>query len=284
MPIISPLNVRAADSQNHSVSILNGINGYLKETDQAQLALAVNVDIPAAPEFIGWNALMSDLYANWGVDHQFTGHKLMVRLGFIRGDFDVYTQNYKAVPVVSIYDVSENLLYGYLRVGPSKNYVGGTLDVRMEFNGQTVEILNYKNTSERVTIQYSDLLAKWTAYASNNCSNYLSKKYCIVPQYLWDGAHHYGFVVTANTPLYYTTNLPQDFVELYKEEAGNTNYKPIGYSLALRLAFVLSPDQKNIWEIRPMTPEEIGEAMLERSRNHVIHSDSSVPATPGIKL
>lgn len=282
MPATSPLSAYAADSQNHADSILSEMSGYLTETGQESLSVADSAAVPIAPEFIGWNVTWVDLYENWGVDHQFAGHKLTVKLGFVRGVFDAYTQTYKAEPVIKLIDSSDNLTYPYLRVGPSKNYIGGSLDVRIEFNGQTVDILNYKNTAERVKIPYADLLAKWTAYASRNCSNHLGKKYCLVPQYLWDGARRYGFVATANTPLYYTTNLPQDYVELYKEEAGTINYKPIAYSLALRLAFVLSPDQRDIWEIRVMTPEEIGEAMLERSKTRTILCDNLLPTT-GVK-
>ncbi|HAH31129.1 MAG TPA: hypothetical protein DCL44_02325 [Elusimicrobia bacterium] len=275
--------VSAADFQNQSGSMLNEIKTYLKGTGQEAISLAANTEVPVAPEFVGWDATGDNLLINGGVSRQFSGHTLVAKLGFIRGNFDSYTQTYKTETVVTVYDWTANIICPYYSVGQNMKSVFGDLEVQVIFNGQTVEIQNNKNTSEQATIQYSDLVASWTSYASGNCSTHLGTKYCLVPQYLWNGVHRFGFVATTNTPLYYTTNLPQDFIELYKQEPSNINYKPIAYSLALRLAFILSPDQKNSWQIRPMTSEEVGEAMLNRARTYAISSGNLQTTIPDVK-
>ena len=281
MPGVS--NVNAADFQRQSDLIVNNLNGYLKGTDQGALALAVGTEAPAAPEIISWNATLDELHLNGGLNYQFAGHALTVKLGFIRGNFDAYTQTYITAPIITVDDTTAGLITSAIGVGISLNPVFKDLNPQITFNGQTVEIQNNKNSSEHITISLGDLLSEWTSYAVNKCSNHLGKKYCLVPQSFWDGAFHYGFIATMNTPLYYTTNLPQDFVELYKKESGNISYKPIAYSLANRLAFVLSQDQKNIWQVRPMTSEEIGEAMVDRSKNRATPSGSLLPTTAKAK-
>lgn len=94
-------------------------------------------------------------------------------------------------------------------------------------------------------------------YASRFAKEIDGKKYYLVPQTLWSGnAYLHGFVVTADTPLYYTTGFPQDYVELYKEESGVPSYKPAAYSLALHLAFKLISGSNNVWEVKEMTEAE----------------------------
>jgi len=274
MPAMSSMKAHAADSQNNFNSALNGITNY--ETGQEILPVPSVGVLAYGPNVANWDGWREES-GGW-TDQLFAGHHLAVRLGFIRGDFDAYTQTYKAEPVIKLEDSSEKLIYSYLRVGPGRNYTGGSLNISVEFNKQTVHIRNNKNPSEQATIQYSDLLAKWASFASDLCSDYLGKKYCFFSQSLfWDGVWRYGFVATTDTPLYYTTNLPQDFIELFKKEKGDTSLKPIAYSLALRLAFVLDPRQEYAWKIREMTSEEIVEAMLERSSVRAIPSSSLLP-------
>ena len=274
---VHPVNIHASDSQTYASSILG--NSYLTETYNKSLPIIGSAKVPDTPEFIGWNGTWRDLYVDWGVDRQFLGHKLTVKLGFIRGDFDSYTQTYKAEPVVTILDNSienSNVICSYLARGASanRNWTNaiGPISITISFNGQAVTISNSANPTEQITVSYSELLAQWTGFASRNARTIFGTKYYVVPQSLWVGGHRNGFVVTTNSPLYYTTGLPQDFIELYKQENStvNPNYKPVAYSLALRLAFVLLPDQKNTWEIRPMTPEEVGEAILEGARTSVM--------------
>lgn len=222
-----------------------------------------DVKVTTAPEQVGWTD-WEDIYFNGGVKIKFVGQDLLVKAGFIRGVYDSYTKTYKAEPVVFLQ--TESIITSYLRSGQSEHYNLGTGSVTAAFTEESVKISNYAKASEQVTISYSDLLAKWVTYASTHCAKHLDKRYCLVPQILRNGSYkQYGWVATENTPLYYTTSMPQDYVDLYKQVPPNnvTQYRPIVYSLPLRLAFVLSTSQPNIWEIRQMTAEEIGEAMLE---------------------
>lgn len=268
---VTPTAALAGDSLDFAIDIAS-----LLKTSGQDISLSVDTSkIPPPQTFIGWNTSWQDLLITGAMEQQFAGHRLAIRLGFIRGNFDTYTQTYKAEPVAFLYDLTDDLLYPYLRAGSEKNFQGGTLDVWIKFSGKTVEIRNNKNVAEQTAFQFSDLLAKWTTFASPYCSTYFDAKYCLVPQRLWDGMNHYGYVTSTSFPLYHTTNLPQDYVELYKEENGNTNFKPIAYSLPIRFAFVLSPDQKYLWGLRTMTAAEVGDAMIDRSKPQASANNST---------
>jgi len=281
------------NSQNTTELPLDDIRTYLTETGQKGFSFDSEMKVPAVPEYLDWRS-WEDLYRKGGVDVQFQGRKLMLKLGFIRGSFDSYTQTYKAEPVITLLvNESELVMFPYLRYGQSARYVwtntAGTLNVAIEFLGQTVRISNNANPSEQVTASYSDLLTTWVDFASNYCSEHLAKKYCIVPQRLWNGSlYQLGWVVTENTPLYYTTAMPQDYVELFLQESTapefKKSYKPISYSLPLRLTFVLSTFQTDVWGIRQMTAEEAGNEMVAGYKNHKYPSIFPSLSLPGIEV
>lgn len=279
--------------QNITELPLDDIRAYLMETGQKGFSFDSEVKVPAVPEYLDWRS-WEDLYGKGGVDAQLQGRKLKVKPGFIRGSFDSYTQTYKAEPVISLLvNESELAMFPYLRSGQSAHYVWtnsvGTLNVTIEFLGQTVKISNNANTSEQVTVLYSDLLTTWVDFASSYCSEHLAKKYCIVPQRLWNGSlYKLGWVVTENTPLYYTTAMPQDYVELFLQESiapdFKKSYKPISYSLPLRLTFILSTLQTDVWGVRQMTAEEAGNEMVAEYKNHKYPSIISSLSVPGIEV
>lgn len=272
---------------------MEDIRSYLTETEQKGYSFDSDIKVPAVTEFLYWRS-WEDLYRKGGVDVQFQGRKLMVKLGFIRGSFDSYTQTYKAEPVINLFvNESESAMFPYLRSGQSARYVWtntvGTLNITIEFLGQAVKISNNANTSEQVIVSYSGLLTTWADSASSYCSGHLAKNYCIVPQRLWNGSlYNLGWVVTENTPLYFTTAMPQDYVELFLQEPTapefKKSYKPISYSLPLRLTFVLSPSQADVWEIRQMTAEEAGNEMVAGYKNHKYPSIFTSLSVPGIEV
>jgi hypothetical protein len=255
----------AVNFQERYNSALSEISQYLEDTGQDDRTLDVSTNAPATPEYIAFNATYSEFLVNGGIKRKFSGHSLYVKLLFQHGGYDSYTQTYKAIPALVVNDDTAGLISRIVTIGTNTNVTFKNLSLHIEFGNQTVVFNNNNISTETVTLQYSDLSSAWAANAVSYCATHLGAKYCLVPQQYWDGSYHYGLVVTANTPLYYTTNFPQDFVELYKKESENLSYKPVVYSLPVKIAFVLSQDQKNIWQVRPMTPDEVGEAMVERA-------------------
>ncbi|MHB0997251.1 MAG: hypothetical protein ACYC2I_12850 [Elusimicrobiales bacterium] len=283
--VARPFSAFATDTQERYGSAFSDLNLYLSNTGQNVLPDAARVDVPLAPEYIGFSDDVTETLNNGAVMRQIGGHTIYVKALFLRGNYDAYTQTYKSVPAVSIHDATASLMAQVLLSGQSNNFSFKGLNLYVEFKDKTVTLKNNSLASESAALQYGDLLSSWAANAARHCAMHLSAKYCFVPQHHWDGAaHHYGLVVSSNTPLYYTTGLPQDFVELYKTENGDLNFKPIAFSLPLRSAFVLSTTQKFLWEFRPMTPDEVGEAMVNREKqfpNTSIHLMSTV--SPDLK-
>lgn len=262
-----PSEVHAIDVRERYNSAFSEVESYLKDTGQGVLPAAASVDAPLAPEYIGFNVDGNEALNNGAISCQLGGHTIYAKFLFLRGNYDPYTQTYKSVPAVSVHDATAALVAPVVLSGQGFSFTFKDLSFYVGFKGKAVTLRNNNVSAESVTLQYEDLLSAWAANAAKHCGLHLTGKYCLVPQYYWDGAaNHYGFVSSANTPLYYTTGLPQDFVELYKTENGETSFKPIAFSLPLRSAFVLSPDQKYIWEFRPMTAEEVGEAMVNRTK------------------
>ena len=244
--------------------------------DNLQPYLEAGIPVRAAPEFVNWENLADPYNLKAGIDVQFLGQRTTVTLGFIRGSFDAYTQTFKTEPVISLHVNGNTNTSPYVRPGQAlDSYWSGTgwdSHLITKFDGNYVTISNFKNPSEMAFVYLSDLREKWKIGASRYCSKHLNKKYCLVPQNLWNDSreHQSGFVITENTPLYYTTSMPQDYVDLFKQRPPDYafNFKPIAYSLALRLTFVLSDPVMQVWQIRQMTAEEAADVMLDESKSH----------------
>lgn len=278
-------SIRATAFEEHVELILSEVNEF-----KTRSAPASNEIIPLVPNpsiFVKWGATWDDLYKDWGVELQLLEHTLTIKLGFMSGTYDSYTQTYKAQPVVYVTHRYSGgfTMTNYLVSGAAQHFTwtnpAGTLDINAVFDGKTVTVSDYANASNKVQVTYLVLLEKWREYAeTGNYFHYLGNKYYIVPQSTWQGdGFHFGYVISGNSPQYYTTGFPQGYVELYKESGNATTYLPVAYSLATRLAFVLSPTQKKTWEVRQMTAEEVGEAMVNRTNNHTPSSGSSASGT-----
>ena len=222
-------------------------------------------------EIIKWNATWRDIYKGGAVNVKFLGHKLILKAAFLKGRFDSYTQTYKTIPAVIVMDKKhDNNVSACLPVpiGKEKKITFITDDkitIKVKFHDSDIEITNADNPNQKVVVLYKDVLSKWLKFAKKNKYSILDKTYYFVPQRIWlDGVHHSGFVISTNNPLYPMTGLPQDFVELYKTAKFPTTheYKPAGFSLAVRFVFVLSDTKKKTWRIREMTVDEIGHEML----------------------
>lgn len=227
--------------------------------------------IGKATDFVFWTASWDDLNASCEKKFMFYGSNLAVKLGFVRGAFDSYSQTYKAEPVVALRNIDTDLVYPFIRVGQRVNNGWNTASfagrVFVEFQPQSVIITDYYDSSKTLTVPYAELLRKWETHAAAFCSWHFGKKYCLVPQRFWDGAYHQnGFILSEGAPLFSATSRPQDYVGLFRQEPTTyvPNYRQTVYSLALRMAFILSPNLQDTWELRPMTSAEVGEAMVDR--------------------
>ncbi len=214
--ILKTSTAYAVDFQDRYNSTLAEINTFLGDTGQERLSVSASTDVPATPEYVGFNATVGEMLVNGGINRQIGGHALYVKLLFLRGSYDSYTQTYKTILALSVEDTTADLMGRLIPIGSNQDFGFGNLNLHVEFAGQTALLRNNNVSTETVTLQYSDLSSTWASNASAYCAAHLSGTYCFIPQYYWDGISHYGYVVSANTPLYYTTNFPQDFVELYK--------------------------------------------------------------------
>lgn len=251
----------AEETKAHVSPILAEVASYLKNSNQT---VAEEVKSPPTPVYTGWNLAWADEYVNWGVDRQFLGHKLTTKIGFVRGKYDPFAKTYKAEPVVSILDTSIPNYFTILpymvagqKAAQSWTNNVGSIAVDIEVKNQQVKISDSVRPTEQIAIPFSDMLAQWTDFAARYSLVVSGKKYYVVPQTLWGNNTYYrGFVVTEGAPLFYTTNFPQDYVEVSREKDGQISYTPRAYSLPLQLTFELSTTQKNTWEIREMTEAE----------------------------
>jgi len=275
-------NTYASDSQRDFYSSLAGIVSDIRKDELVELPAPNRESVKVSTDSVDWDWWVEDLtVAGWN-DFVLDGHKLSVRVRFINGGFDQYAKTYKAAPVIQLKDFDKGLTYPYVRVGERRTFVGEKLDVGLEFNKPTIIIRNHLNPTEQKTLQYSELLKAWNELALRTCSDRLGRKICLYSQTMWDGtAWRYGFVVTEDAPLYYTTNLPQEYVELYKFEGGEWIYKPTAFSPATRLAFIYAPNVIKSWRIREMTDEELGEVIVgDRSLEDVLQSNSARTVIP----
>lgn len=157
-----------------------------------------------------------------------------------------------------------------IRLGKSAFFTYSDFSLYIVFDDNMLINVNDANNNYQLiaSVSFKKLIEEWIKYADNPFYyNYVdNKKVYFVPQEVWqDGWWRRGFVVTENEPLNYATNLPQDFVELYRYKNDWFEYKPVVYSVAVSLKFVLSSD-KNRWNVNKMTPEEIENEVINSRR------------------
>jgi len=241
--------------------MLSDIGIYLEGTD---ISVIGEIKSPPTPVYTGWNVSWADEFINWGVDKQLLGHKLATKIGFVRGKYDAFAKTYKAEPVITVLDTSipnSFTILPYMGNGQkiNQNWTNdvGAISVNIEIKNQQVTISNPAQPGEKILVPYGEMVSQWSNFASRYALLVSGKRYYAIPQTIWGNNTYYsGFVVTEDAPLFYTTNLPQDYVEVFRKKDGETTYAPKAYSLPLHLTFELSTTQKNTWEVHAMTEAE----------------------------
>lgn len=192
------------------------------------------------------------------------GSTLALKLVYFRGQYDPFAKTFKAQPsyiLSDVTDVHNTVTYWRVRpingepqaftFGPKKE-----LSIRFDKNVFTILIRdNGSNFSEALKISYQELRQLWEGAAWAFIYDFSGKSYCFAPQLTWDGTvTRTGFVLSQDSPYYYTSSMPIDYVELSREQDGLTTYAPTGYSIPMELAFDYLP--AGFWNARKMTARE----------------------------
>lgn len=197
--------------------------------------------------------------------------KYSLRVLFSRGVYDPYVKNFKAQALLMLEDSDNNNWPCFpfdaafdndfiLNEGPHDH-----INVFRQGNTLTVSGCdeNVKCT-ELASVPVKSLYLDWQARTGKTVLNVEEKTFFAAPQGMWDGERwSYGYVLSENFVAQPTTGMPQDFVELFRDNTdGLHDLRPKAYSLALGLAFELSGNDGGTlsWTVRPMLESELQEA------------------------
>lgn len=238
----------------------------------------------------------SELYFYGGVSFEYKGSTISVKMGFKKGHYEPYVKNYKTKPVLIVAEVtgiviSSDSIVRFPMVmdilssdGENKaTYIlwkdGRYQNLEFKFNkyGSTVEVFTTDETTDKreplLDLRLSILLQAWAENAKRYAMPYDDKIIYVVQQLLpWERYDAiagpkdiFGWVLSESSPLYHTTGLPLDFVELYRCSSISTDmceYKPITYSIPLGIALEKS-ELGPSWNMRDMTKDELKAAINE---------------------
>lgn len=223
-----------------------------------------------------------DLCVNGGVTFQFRNYKYALKLGFRKGKYDNYVKNYKTSRVLLLTDMTYYsskatldelfpMLVDIVDTTGSTSFERflGTDEglVIKKFSSYLDMIYVNKTTGEEelvLSVKLSELAKNWAADAERYALKYNGRKIYAVPQVLpeySETGNPFGFVVSEGSPLYHTTGLPLDFVEVYRYnfDTDLTLYKPVAYSIPMSIAFEKKDDGD--WDIRDINSQELTDVL-----------------------
>ena len=227
----------------------------------------VPVSAPVETMTSDWSA--DDLYINGSQTFDMFGSTLSLKIAFTTGTYDSYSQQYSAKPYVSFSNISDRAnvkLYG----SDSGSIYDGMLfkadaeNVHVEVYTDTIHYHPPFNTS------VTKVFAAWRSFATRFCGQHLGRTICFVPQESINpdsetqGFTSGGYVVSQGSPTSPATNLPQDFIELYRYENGIKSFKPKAYSIPLHITLTRSEDYSYM-TLTDMTEADLAAAMREAS-------------------
>lgn len=203
----------------------------------------------------------------------------VLKLGFQKGHYDDYVQNYKTKPVLifSLPDFTDGLSESmYTRVYDLIEGDVHSTSVEMNENEKifisvldksvSISLHNKKNADTGMIAEttINALRKAWADNAERYAAQYNGQKIYLVQQelHIWiEDWHGFGFVMSKGTPFFHTTSLPLDVVELsryyYADDA--TVFKPVAYSIPMDLA--LEKRQEGGWTLRGIKSEEFNAAL-----------------------
>ncbi|MDO8804503.1 MAG: hypothetical protein Q7R35_08725 [Elusimicrobiota bacterium] len=248
------------------------------------------------PQELSWQHSLQELFIDGGMQFEYAGRKYSIKLGFDRGTYDSYVQNYKSLHI---------FIFSQIRIGEAEafsvwpivklyksNSASLTLNdgriIRLAVEGGSVMI--YTNTGAKITsFLYAQFWSVWEQNAYRYPRNYKGVTGYFVPQSIpINNTYRSGYVVSESYPYFPTTRMPLDFVELYKYDAANTayTYKPTAYSIPLGLVFKFSGGVTgNYWVLDELRPEDLQDALadeLKSDRELNITLDKRIGTAMGI--
>jgi len=224
------------------------------------------------PTRLNWGYTLEELRSQgtygfaWGEDNY------VLRPIFGRGSYDPYVKNFKAQPQLMLETVEgrswpripvEATLDHFSVVGEGPH---DRINLAREKNTIYIYGLDEEgNYTSLDSVEIKYLYSNWAGLNKQDRVAVFDKSFFMVPQASMDeDLWGYGYVLSEKFPVQPATGLPQDYVELFRENAdGFMDFKPKAYSLALGLVFELQEvnDGAGAWDVRPMLEAEMQEAI-----------------------
>ncbi len=220
------------------------------------------------------------LMLDGGISFRVEDRTFAVKMGFLKGQYDDYVKTYKPKLVVFASDVTEFIN------GDDNHLFIQTMDIisgnsheysmslnpldnnskRVEFGYSSGRITVFLMGQEELIAQWdlNELLKAWAKAAEKNVLQYNGKRIYAVPQVINDYMHdvdRFGYVLSEGSPLYHTTGLPLDFMEVCRHPKYQDlfSYKPVGYSIPLGIALEKRPEGG--WLVRGIDSDELSAAL-----------------------
>ncbi|OGS50895.1 MAG: hypothetical protein A3J79_05435 [Elusimicrobia bacterium RIFOXYB2_FULL_62_6] len=274
LPLIALLSAPAFAGQ--ALEDLARSAGTRAENVPAAAPAAVKAE--PAPALLIWNQRVppESYKFSWGEKT----YSLDVLFG--RGSYDPYVKAYKAKLQVMVYNwegspglcgpLNAQEGYDFLVFDGPRDHVNVFLN---EGNLVVMGVDDKSNYEQLAAVPVRSLLETWQRWAKENepvkvggRTFYMSQQASyqkIGEDYLWT----YGYVLSENLPAQIATGLPQDYVELFRQNtAGFLDFRPKAYSMALGLVFEYKyTGEVPAWNVRQMRDSDMQAAMNDALGN-----------------
>lgn len=211
-----------------------------------------------------------------GLVFEYKKNRYSIHAGFTRGAYDAFTKTYLTNPIISIWDITSiddpsKMAHTDL-IELTKPYDTIFTDsqgnkLRITFNPETKIItVFFPGTFGEKKIssaQYDQLFNLWEENVKDYKRVIFGKTFYFIPQIclplIGTPELRLGFVASEESPFYYTTNRPLDFISLFHKTPLSFGFKPIAYSIPLGLKFKFLGNDS--WQIEEMVNEDLNDAL-----------------------
>lgn len=247
------------------------VSAQAQPADTAAAPAAVVSTVPVVG--LTWDHTPEELYVNGGKQFNYKGRTYVLKLGFLRGAYESFVNNYKSMPVFILTDITDG-------IENYKVWNAGLLESNQPFKINTGcmllsvvlrqnEVAVYRHSKKEkpgkkvAAFPHKELRAAWEENAARYKVDLNGKPAYFVPQafYNQSGCNSVGYVASAPEPYFADTGLPLDFVELYRYTKASTDRRRQAYSVPLGVSFNLSEDNGKKWILNAIKVESLYEAM-----------------------
>ena len=102
-----------AEITKSAIQLLHETASQAKDFPADQIIIPTKADSALLPQTLSWSYSLKETYIDGGTQFEYAGRKYSLKMGFDRGAYDSYVQNYKSLPVFIFQKLAAPKLFRY---------------------------------------------------------------------------------------------------------------------------------------------------------------------------